>query len=162
MSPPTSGKCHEVPPYEVSVSGPFDRWPARSGFDKFYGYLAGEQSSLHPNLIDGVTHIGTPKDPEYHFNIDMTDQAIAWVRATRSLTPDRPFLMYYSSSTGHPPHTPPKSWLEKGLCHGRVRSGLGRDAGADFATPEGDGHRPARHQAGRQSGLHPGLGQPVR
>ena len=22
------GKCHEVPPYEVSVSGPFDRWPA--------------------------------------------------------------------------------------------------------------------------------------
>ena len=21
------GKCHEVPPYEVSVSGPFDRWP---------------------------------------------------------------------------------------------------------------------------------------
>lgn len=25
------GKCHEVPPYETSVSGPFDRWPARSG-----------------------------------------------------------------------------------------------------------------------------------
>ena len=117
------GKCHEVPPYEVSVSGPFDRWPARSGFDKFYGCLAGEQSSLHPNLIDGVTHIGTPKDPEYHFNIDMTDQAIAWVRATRSLTPDRPFLMYYSSSTGHPPHTPPKSWLEKGLCHGGFDQG---------------------------------------
>jgi arylsulfatase A-like enzyme len=38
-------------------------------------------------------------------------------RATRSLTPDRPFLIYYSSSTGRPPHTPPKSWLEKGLCH---------------------------------------------
>ena len=117
------GKCHEVPPYEVSVSGPFDRWPARSGFDKLYGYLAGEQSSLHPNLIDGVTHIGTPKDPEYHFNIDITDQAIAWVRATRSLTPDRPFLTYYSSSTGHPPHTPPKSWQEKGLCHGGFDQG---------------------------------------
>ena len=117
------GKCHEVPPYEVSVSGPFDRWPAHSGWDKFYGYLAGEQSSLHPNLIDGVTHIGTPKDPNYHFNIDMTDQAIAWVRATRSLTPDRPFLMYYSQSAGHPPHTPPKSWLEKGLYKGEFDQG---------------------------------------
>lgn len=117
------GKCHEVPPYEVSVSGPFDRWPAHSGWDKFYGYLAGEQSSLHPNLIDGVTHIGTPKDPEYHFNVDMTDQAIAWVKATRSLTPERPFLMYYSSSAGHPPHTPPKSWLEKGLYKGQFDEG---------------------------------------
>ena len=29
------GKCHEVPPHEVSVSGPFDRWPARSGFANF-------------------------------------------------------------------------------------------------------------------------------
>ena len=31
--------------------------------------------------------------------------------------------MYYSSSTGHPPHTPPKSWLEKGLCHGGFDQG---------------------------------------
>ena len=45
----------------MSVRGPFDRWPARSGFDKFYGYLAGEQSLLRPNLIDGVTHIGMPR-----------------------------------------------------------------------------------------------------
>ncbi len=117
------GKCHEVPPYEVSVSGPFDRWPARSGFDKFYGYLAGEQSLLHPNLIDGTTHIGTPRDPDYHFNTDMTDQAIAWVQATRSLTPDRPFLMYYSQSAGHPPHTPPKDWLERDLYKGEFDEG---------------------------------------
>ena len=107
------GKCHEVPPYEVSVSGPFDRWPAHSGWDKFYGYLAGEQSSLHPNLIDGTTHIGTPKSDDYHFNVDMTDKAIDWMKATRSLTPDRPFLMYYSSSAGHPPHTPPRDWLDR-------------------------------------------------
>ena len=98
-------------------------WPAHSGWDKFYGYLAGEQSSLHPNLIDGTTHIGTPKDPNYHFNIDMTDKAIDWMRATRSLTPDRPFLMYYSQSAGHPPHTPPKSWLEKGLYKGEFDEG---------------------------------------
>src|SRR5438046_5988742 len=31
------GKYHETPPWEVSVSGPLDRWPTHSGFDKFYG-----------------------------------------------------------------------------------------------------------------------------
>src|SRR5262245_40492853 len=85
------GKCHEVPPYEVSVSGPFTRWPARCGWDKFYGYLAGEMTSLNPNLIDGLTHLPVPRDPNYHFNTDVTDKAITWVQATRSLTPDRPF-----------------------------------------------------------------------
>src|SRR4029077_3392463 len=36
------GKYHETPPWEVSVSGPYDRWPTHSGFDKFYGFLGGE------------------------------------------------------------------------------------------------------------------------
>ncbi len=29
------GKYHETAPWEVSVSGPFDRWPTGSGIDKF-------------------------------------------------------------------------------------------------------------------------------
>ena len=33
------GKYHETPPWEVSVSGPYDRWPTGSGFDKFYGFI---------------------------------------------------------------------------------------------------------------------------
>jgi arylsulfatase A-like enzyme len=36
------GKYHETPAWEVSVSGPFDRWPTHSGFDKFYGFIGGE------------------------------------------------------------------------------------------------------------------------
>ena len=117
------GKSHEVPPYEYNISGPYDRWPARTGWDKFYGYIAGEQSSLHPNLVDGTTRLPTPRDPNYHFNIDITDKAIAWMQATRSLTPDRPFLMYYASSGPHAPHTPPKAWLEKGLYKGEFDQG---------------------------------------
>ncbi|SAL40425.1 arylsulfatase [Caballeronia humi] len=118
------GKNHEVPPYEGSVSGPFDRWPTQSGFDKFYGYIGGEQSSFYPNLIDGTTHVERPRnDPNYHFNTDMTNQAIAWLRGTQSLTPDRPFLMYYSSSGGHPPHTPRPDWLKKHLYAGEFDKG---------------------------------------
>lgn len=36
------GKCHEVPPWETSAAGPFDRWPTQSGFEHFYGFIAGE------------------------------------------------------------------------------------------------------------------------
>ena len=117
------GKNNEVPDNEVNVSGPFDRWPTRSGFDKFYGYIAGEQSLFHPSLIDGTTFIGTPRDPHYHFNTDLTTKALGWIRATKSLTPDRPFLMYYAQSASHPPHTPPKDWLAKDLYKGKFDAG---------------------------------------
>ena len=42
------GKYHETAPWEVSVSGPFDRWPTRSGFDKFYGFIGGETNMWAP------------------------------------------------------------------------------------------------------------------
>jgi arylsulfatase A-like enzyme len=67
------GKSHELPPWELSVSGPLDRWPAHSGFDKFYGFLQGESDLYAPVLYDGVTRIPTPRDPEYHVSTDITD-----------------------------------------------------------------------------------------
>src|SRR6266481_2217684 len=36
------GKSHETAAWEVSPSGPTGSWPARSGFDKFYGFIGGE------------------------------------------------------------------------------------------------------------------------
>ena len=74
----------------------------------------------------------------------MTDQAIAWVQATRSLTPDRPFLMYYSSSAGHPPHTPPKAWLEKGLYKGEFDQGWDALREQILARQKADGDRRRR------------------
>ena len=49
------GKYHETAPWEVSVSGPYDRWPTRSGFDKFYGFIGGETNQWSPAVYDGVT-----------------------------------------------------------------------------------------------------------
>ena len=61
------GKSHETPPWETSVSGPFDRWPARQGFEKFYGFIGGEKSLFRPYLVDGTTELGVPRDPELPF-----------------------------------------------------------------------------------------------
>jgi arylsulfatase A-like enzyme len=107
------GKYHETPPWEVSVSGPFDRWPTGSGFDKFYGFIGGETNQWAPAIFDGVTRVEHKQSPDYHFTVDMTDQAIKWVSAQHSLTPDRPFYMYFATGATHAPHHAPKEWIAK-------------------------------------------------
>jgi arylsulfatase len=71
------GKSHETAAWEVSPSGPTDRWPTRSGSDKFYGFIGGETNQWAPLLYDGMNQVEPPKDPNYHFMTDMTNQAIA-------------------------------------------------------------------------------------
>jgi len=107
------GKYHETPPWEVSTSGPFDRWPTGSGFDKFYGFIGGETNQWAPAIFDGVTRIETPSTPDYHFTTDMTNQAINWVSAQQSLTPDKPFYMYFATGATHAPHHAPREWIAK-------------------------------------------------
>jgi arylsulfatase A-like enzyme len=107
------GKYHETAPWEVSVSGPFDRWPTRSGFDKFYGFIGGETNQWAPAVYDGTIRVETPNDPNYHFTTDMTNQAINWVSAQQSLTPDKPFYIYFATGATHAPHHAPKEYIEK-------------------------------------------------
>src|SRR6185369_14824360 len=107
------GKYHETPPWEVSVSGPYDRWPTHSGFDKFYGFIGGETNQWAPGLFDGTVRIETPQTPGYHFTTDMTNQAINWVSAQQALTPDKPFYMYFATGATHAPHHVPKEWIAK-------------------------------------------------
>ncbi len=107
------GKNHETAPWEVSPSGPTDRWPTRSGFDKFYGFYGGETDQWNPTLYDGMTRVPTPHYPGYNFMTDMTDQAIAWMKFQKSLTPDKPFFIYFAPGATHAPHHVPKEWIAK-------------------------------------------------
>ncbi|HTS44033.1 MAG TPA: arylsulfatase [Puia sp.] len=108
------GKYHETPPWEVSVSGPYDRWPTHSGFDKFYGFIGGETNQWAPGLYDGTIRVEPPhNDPKYHFTTDMTNHAIQWVQAQQSLTPDKPFYLYYAPGACHAPHHVAKEWSDK-------------------------------------------------
>ena len=107
------GKCHEVPVWETSPVGPFDHWPTGNGFEKFYGFLAGENNQWYPEIYDGITPVPTSDDPEYHFMADMTDQAIQWVNTQKSLAPDKPFFIYFAPGATHAPHHVPKEWADK-------------------------------------------------
>jgi arylsulfatase len=107
------GKWHETAAWEASVSGPFDRWPTRQGFDKFYGFLGGETDHWAPSIYDGVAPVIIPDDPNYHFLTDMTDQSVAWVKYQKALTPDKPFFIYYAPGAVHAPHHVPKEWISR-------------------------------------------------
>ena len=107
------GKYHETPPWEVSVSGPYDRWPTGSGFDKFYGFIGGETNQWAPAIYDGTVRVEHKAGPDYHFTVDMTDQAINWVSAQQTLTPGKPFYMYFATGATHAPHHAPKEWIAK-------------------------------------------------
>jgi arylsulfatase A-like enzyme len=57
--------------------------------------------------------VEVPHDPNYHFTTDMTNQAINWVSAQQSLTPDKPFYMYFATGATHAPHHAPKEYIDK-------------------------------------------------
>jgi arylsulfatase A-like enzyme len=107
------GKWHETASWEASVSGPFDRWPTRQGFDKFYGFLGGETNQWAPFLYDGDAQVELPNDPNYHFMTDMTDKAVAWVKYQKALTPEKPSFVYFAPGATHAPHHVPKEWIAK-------------------------------------------------
>jgi arylsulfatase len=107
------GKSHETAAWEVSASGPTSRWPTRSGFDKFYGFIGGEANQWAPAIYDGMNQVEPPRLPDYHFLPDMTNQAIRWTEAVKSLTPDKPFFIYFAPGATHAPHHVPREWIAK-------------------------------------------------
>ena len=107
------GKCHEVPVWETSPMGPFDRWPVPgNGFEHFYGFIGGETNQYSPAIYRDTVPVEPDRTPEegYHFTEDMTDKAIEWVHQQKALMPDKPFFAYYAPGATHAPHHVPVEW----------------------------------------------------
>jgi arylsulfatase A-like enzyme len=109
------GKCHEVPAWETSPIGPFDRWPTGSGFQHFYGFVAGETNQYYPALWENTTPVDPPKSPQqgYHLSEDLADRAISWIRQQKALASDQPFFVYFAPGATHGPHHCPPEWRAK-------------------------------------------------
>jgi arylsulfatase len=108
------GKNHNVSDWESSQSGPFDRWPTSLGFEKFYGFLGGEMNQWRPFIFDGTN----PIEPyvgkaDYNLDYDLADQAIKYIRNHESVSPDKPFFVYYAPGATHTPHHPRPEWIAK-------------------------------------------------
>jgi len=111
------GKNHNIADWETSIAGPFDRWPSLQGFDYFYGFIGGEMDQWQPVLYRGTTPVAMeiPKGKEgnYTLNDSLADDAISYIHQEKSVTPDRPFLIYYAPGATHAPHHVPKEWIDK-------------------------------------------------
>ena len=110
------GKCHEVPVWETSPMGPFDHWPhPGGGFEYFYGFIGGETSQYYPAIYENVNPVEPNRTPEegYTFNEDLADHAIAYINRQKSLTPTKPFFIYYAPGATHAPHHVPAEWADK-------------------------------------------------
>ncbi|MHA1257836.1 MAG: sulfatase-like hydrolase/transferase, partial [Promethearchaeota archaeon] len=109
------GKWHLAPMHQASTAGPFDHWPLQRGFDRFYGFLQGETNQFYPELTYDNHHIDPPYGPEegYHVSEDLVDQAIGFIRDTKSIRPDRPFFTYLAFGATHAPHQAPQEYLDK-------------------------------------------------
>ena len=53
------------------------------------------------------------KDPNYYYQTDIADRAIEWIKAQKSLNPDKPFFVYYPAQGMHDPVQLPEAWRDK-------------------------------------------------
>ncbi len=111
------GKNHNVPDWETSLVGPFDRWSDGLGFDYFYGFVGGDTDQFHPALVENKKRIEAPETNEdgtpYHFTTDIADKAIRMMRASKAVAPQRPFFVYFATGATHAPHQVPEEWIKR-------------------------------------------------
>ncbi|SFS15672.1 arylsulfatase [Microbacterium sp. cf046] len=145
------GKCHEVPVWQSSPMGPFDAWPsAGGGFEKFYGFIGGENNQWDPALYDGTTPVEPPATPEegYHLTEDLADHAVTWIRTQKALMPDKPFFVYFAPGATHAPHHVPTEWADK--YKGKFADGWDAQREKTFARQKEMGVIPADAQLTRR------------
>ena len=109
------GKWHLAPRWEQSASGPFDRWPLGQGFERYYGFLAGDTNQWTPDLVRDngfVEPPGTPADG-YHVSEDLADQTIRLLTDQHHATPGKPWFCYLAPGATHAPHQAPAEWIDR-------------------------------------------------
>jgi arylsulfatase A-like enzyme len=109
------GKWHLTPLEENNLAATKRNWPLGRGFERFYGFTGGEADQWYPNLVYDNHPIPQPYPPEegYHLSKDLADKAIEFIRDSKVIAPDKPWLMYFCPGCGHAPHHVPKEWADR-------------------------------------------------
>ncbi|PSL02843.1 arylsulfatase [Haloactinopolyspora alba] len=108
-----SGKWHVVPPSAMTPAGPFHQWPTGRGFDRYYGFLWGDDDQWAPELWSDQHHVEPPDRPDYHLSADLVDQAERFIADHVSAAPDRPFMLQLAFAACHAPHQAPREFIDR-------------------------------------------------
>jgi arylsulfatase len=107
------GKWDHTPLYEVSESGPFDRWPSGEGFDHYYGFMAADADNYRSLLWRDHNPIEDWTGREdYHLSETMADEFIRNITSHVSVSPDKPFMMFWAPVAMHSPHQAPQEYID--------------------------------------------------
>jgi arylsulfatase len=107
------GKWHLTPPTQMSAAGPFHQWPTQRGFDRYYGFLWGEDDQWSPELWYDQHRVDPPATADYHLSEDLVGRAKEFLSDHLSATPERPFFLYLAFGACHAPHQAPQSYRDK-------------------------------------------------
>jgi arylsulfatase len=109
------GKYHLLPSEFESAAGPYDRWPLGRGFERFYGFLGGDTSQWHPDLVYDNHQVEPPRTPEqgYHLTEDLVDKAIGFITDAKQVAPHKPFYLHFCTGATHAPHHVQKEWADR-------------------------------------------------
>ena len=110
-----AGKWHVLPQDNQGPAGPYDDWPLRRGFNRFYGFLGGAADHYYPELVRDNHHIEPPARPEdgYHLTDDLIDQSSRFVSDHIAHRPSEPFFLYLPLGAAHAPHHAPPDYMER-------------------------------------------------
>ncbi len=107
------GKWDHTPLYEVSESGPFDRWPSGEGFDHFYGFMAADADNYRSLLWRDHNPMEDWQGKEdYHLSESMADEFVRNITSHVSVSPDKPFMMFWAPVAMHSPHQAPQKYID--------------------------------------------------
>jgi arylsulfatase len=109
------GKWHNTPLDQLrGPESKHDQWPTDLGFERFYGFMAGDMSQWEPTVWDNTRPIEPHNGrADYHFTTDMADQAIRWLDDEHRKNPDKPFFLYFATGAAHAPHHAPADFITK-------------------------------------------------
>ena len=148
------GKWDHTPLTEVSQSGPFTHWASGEGFDHFYGFMAADaddfRSLLWADYRPTENWLGKPG---YHLTTDLADKAIDYLTSHASVTPEKPFFMFWAPSAMHSPHQVEQKYID--MYKGKFDMGWDKARDMSFKADEDEaassGHQtdPARSRNSR-------------
>jgi arylsulfatase A-like enzyme len=107
------GKWHLVPMDAMTAAGSRADWPLQKGFDRWYGFLSGWTDQYHPDLIEDNHAVERPNRPDYHFSVDIVDQAIKMVGDHAAADATKPFFLHVAFGATHAPVQVPKRYIDK-------------------------------------------------
>ena len=99
------GKWHLSKDADLNEAGSIRSWPVQRGFQRYFGFLDAFTNLHQPHRLyrdNQVVDVDAYPD-DYYLTDQLTEEALAMVRAAKAADPSRPFFLYFAHGAVHAP-----------------------------------------------------------